>query len=99
MKDLDAGLLGRRHPHDVLCCGDQPRTRELGVAAQRFEFRDAEGVVIGKRSRAHEVGAEGLQRHKEFFRPPDPGKGQQTHPGQPLAVYRREQTLKPQTLR
>ena len=53
----------------------------LGVAAQPFEFRDAEAVVIGKRSCADENGAERSQCREEFFRPPDPGEGQEARAG------------------
>ena len=76
LEDLDAGALGRRHPHDVLCRRDQTRAQALGVAAQAFQLRNTEGVVIGKCACADENGAEGSQCRKEFLRTADPGEGQ-----------------------
>src|SRR5215469_3543976 len=75
LEDLDAGTQGWRHPHDVLCGRDETRVQALGVAAQPFEFGNAERVMIGKCPCADDNGAEGSQCRKEFFGPPDPGEG------------------------
>ena len=74
LKDLHAGTLGGRHPHDVLCGRDETRAQALGVAAQPFELGNAKRVMIGKSPCPYETGAEGSQCRKEFFGPPDPGE-------------------------
>ena len=85
VEHLDAAPACRRH-----------RTMSFAVVTRRACARSAsrsswsslgsaERVMVRESPSADEFGAERPQRRKEFLRPADPGKGQQTRAGEPLA--------------
>src|SRR5579885_968226 len=67
----DAGARRRGEPHPVLRGGDQPGTLAFGEAVQAGKLAGAVAVVVGKRPRRDELGAEPAQQGEEFLRPAD----------------------------
>ncbi len=80
LEHLDAGALGRRHPHDILGGRDQTGARALGLAAQASSSAPRKGWWSGN-ARAPTSSAPSARKvAKNFSGRPIPAKGQKREP-------------------